>query len=154
MGELRAELERSSELGLDLTHHQGDIMLWIELVTLITAAQLLTFAFLVGQARGKHKLAPPAMSGHPIVERYIRVHLNSLELSVVFLPSLWLAARYWDERAIAAVGFAFIIGRVLYFKGYTADAGKRFPGFIISLAATSLLIVAALVGLIRVWLNQ
>ena len=129
-------------------------MLWIELVTLITVAQLLAFAFLVGRARGKYKLSPPAMSGHPIVERYIRVHLNTLELTVVFLPSLWLAARYWDERVIALIGFGFILGRLIYFKGYTADAAKRFPGFIISLGATSLLVIAGLVGVIRALLIQ
>ncbi len=51
-----------------------------------------------GRARGRYKIAAPAMTGDPMFERHVRVHANTLESLPFFLPSLWLFASYWGDR--------------------------------------------------------
>ena len=52
----------------------------------------------VGQMREKHGVKAPAITGHPEFERAFRVHYNTLEALVVFLPLLWLATIYFVLR--------------------------------------------------------
>ena len=128
-------------------------MLWVQLVALLAVSQFLMFSFLVGKARQVHKLAAPAITGHPVFERYFRVHMNTLEMLVVFLPSLWIAASYWRPDCIAGIGAVYLVGRQLYLRGYVADPGKRGLGFGLSFLPTALLLVAALVGVLRAMLH-
>jgi glutathione S-transferase len=44
---------------------------------------------------------------------------------VLFLPSMWLAARYFFPTYVAAIGALFLIGRVWYFFVYVGDPQKR-----------------------------
>jgi len=65
----------------------------MEFVAFVIALALLEFAvfgMLVGWARGKYGVAAPAVSGHPVFERYFRVHQNTLEQLVAFVPAMWL----------------------------------------------------------------
>ena len=62
----------------------------MELMAIITAlilVQTLFFGFEVGKARGKYSIKAPAVSGNEQFERYYRVHQNTLEQIVIFLPS-------------------------------------------------------------------
>jgi uncharacterized membrane protein YecN with MAPEG domain len=103
----------------------------------------------VGQGRGKFKIDAPAMTGHPEFERAVRVHLNTMEAIVVFLPALWLAALYFGGWIPAVLGLVWVIGRIVYMLGYTADPKKRSAGFGIQALATILLIVLAIVGIVQ-----
>lgn len=71
----------------------------------------------------------PKMTGNPILERTCRAHTNMLEWISIFLPSMWLFAIYWSPTVAAALGFVWIIGRMLYFYGYIAELKKRSPAF-------------------------
>lgn len=98
----------------------------------------------VGLARRKSGIDAPAMSGDPMLERYLRVQGNTLEWLPIFLVSLWLFALYWGDAPAAALGLVWILGRVLYTVGYSQAADKRGRGFTIQALATAILLFGAL----------
>lgn len=124
-------------------------MVWVELVTAAALLQYLAFGTLVGRARVKYGVAAPAISGHEAFERLYRVQANTLEMMVAFVPSLWLAAKYWSPGWISALGALYVIGRFVYFSGYTKEPAKRVLGFHLSLFPVAVLLVAALVGMAK-----
>jgi hypothetical protein len=118
----------------------------IALVAALALLQYLVFAALVGRARGRYGVRGPAVTGHEMFERYYRVQMNTLELLIVLLPSLWLASQYWWPRGMAALGCVYLIGRQVYFRAYLRDPGSRNLGFMLSAIPTLVLLGAALVG--------
>lgn len=121
-------------------------MAWLELVTVLALLQYLFFGALVGRARGQHDVPAPATSGHPAFERLYRVQMNTLELLVVFLPALWLAARHISPVWVSAVGAVYLVGRMVYWRAYTRAPDTRTLGYALSFIPTVLLLLAALVG--------
>jgi len=117
---------------------------WVALVTLLALLTYFWMSTRVPAARNKCGIQAPAMTGDPLLERTIRVHYNTLEWLPLFLVSLWLFAIYWNELVAAALGVAWIVGRILYGLGYVADASKRGPGFLIQGVATLVLLLGAL----------
>lgn len=124
-------------------------MAWVDIVGLLSVVQLIVFVVLVGRARGRYGVAAPATSGHPVFERYYRVQMNTVESLIVFLPALWLAARYWSPKYAAILGVIYLAGRMLYLFAYVSDPKKRSLGYSLSMAPTMALVIAALVGAIR-----
>ena len=100
----------------------------------------------VARARAKFGVKAPAISGHPDFERYFRVQANTLEWMPIFLPSLWLFALYVSDMGAAGIGLVWILGRVLYFVGYTQAAAKRGRGFALQAFAATILLFGALIG--------
>jgi uncharacterized membrane protein YecN with MAPEG domain len=128
-------------------------MAWVDAVGLLAVVQLFIFGVMVGWARGKYGVAAPATAGHPIFERYYRVQMNTVECLLVFLPGLWLAAKYWSDRYAAILGVVYLVGRTLYYLSYVSDPKKRSAGFSLSMLPAILLVVAALQGAIRAALH-
>jgi hypothetical protein len=120
----------------------------VALVTLLSLALYFVMGLRVGMARGRLKVAAPAVTGHPEFERHFRVQANTGEWLLLFLPSLWLCALFANELLAAGAGVAWIIGRFLYMTGYVREPGKRGPGFMIQALATLVLLVAALIGVV------
>ena len=123
------------------------------LVAIVTLLALLTYFWMglqVAGARGKSGIQAPAMTGHPLLERAVRVHYNTLEWLPIFLASLWLFAIYWNDLVAAGLGVVWIVGRLVYSFGYMADPAKRGPGFMIQSLATAVLLFGALGRLIYV----
>ena len=119
--------------------------------SLVTALSMLLFAVvtrMVGVARGRYKVMPPTTSGHPDFERYYRVQQNTLEQLMLFLPSLWLFAVYVSSIWAGALGTAWLMGRAWYAYGYYREAKRRVPGFIIGIAASSALLLGALLAIL------
>ena len=119
------------------------------LVTILALLQFFFFATQVSRARSRYGVAAPASSGHEIFERYFRVQMNTLELLVMFVPALWLAAFYVAPIWPLALGVLYLIGRLIYFRSYVADPGKRGPGFGLSMLPIVVLLAIALIGCIR-----
>jgi uncharacterized membrane protein YecN with MAPEG domain len=117
---------------------------WTALVTLAALLVYVWMVFQVGGARRTSGVNAPTMTGHPVLERAVRVQTNTLEWLPIFLPSLWLFALYWSELVAAGLGVVWIVGRVIYSFGYMADPGKRSAGFLIQFAATAILLFGAL----------
>lgn len=121
-------------------------MIWIEIITAVALLQYIFFGALVGNARGQYGVSAPAITGHDMFERYYRVQMNTLELLIVFLPALWLAARYWSPVAMAALGAVYVVGRFVYLKAYTKDPASRSLGYSLSIGPALLLLLAGLAG--------
>ncbi|HYD49295.1 MAG TPA: MAPEG family protein [Terriglobales bacterium] len=120
----------------------------VALVTLIALIEYFIFGMLVGQARGTYDVPAPAMTGHPVFERYVRAHLNTLEHLIIFLPAMWLFAHYVSAGWAALLGLVFIAGRFLYFRGYIVEASQRAAGFATSMIAQGLLVIGAFFGVL------
>jgi glutathione S-transferase len=121
-------------------------------VALATVGALILYMFVttrVGSARAKYGIPAPTMTGHPDFERVVRVHQNTLEQLVVFLPALWLFGHFVSDRYAALLGLIWIIGRALYAWGYYQAAEKRGPGFGIAIMATIILVLGSLIGIVR-----
>jgi uncharacterized MAPEG superfamily protein len=119
------------------------------LVAIITVGALIQYVLLsvrVGQARGKYGVEAPAITGHPMFERRFRVHQNTLEALIVFLPALWMCAYLFSAAVAAVLGILFIVARFVYERGYVEDPQKRGTGAIMTAVALSLLLVSALIG--------
>jgi glutathione S-transferase len=119
------------------------------LVSVLALATYQATALLVGQARFKHHIKPPASTGPEPFERALRVQQNTLEQLVFFLPCLWLAALLDNAAIASALGFIWVGGRIAYAVGYLQAAEKRGPGFGISFLSGAVLLVMALVGSLR-----
>lgn len=124
-------------------------MAWINLVTLCALIEYFVFGWLVGKARGKYGVKAPATSGHEVFDRYFRVQQNTLELLIIFVPALWIAAQYWNPMWIAAIGAVYVVGRIVYLRGYVSNPGSRHIGFLLSTVPIVALILAAAVGVAR-----
>jgi glutathione S-transferase len=120
----------------------------ISLVTLLAVAVYLYTSLDVARARTRFGVAAPATTGNPDFERVFRVQMNTLEWMPVFLPSLWIAALFANETFAALLGLMWIIGRVLYIRGYGEAAEKRATGFNIQAFAGIALWVLALIGVL------
>jgi len=116
---------------------------WTALVTILALLVYFWMSLQVGVARRKSGINPPAMIGHPLLERAVRAQSNTLEWLPIFLASLWLFALYWNEMVAAGLGVVWIIGRLLYATGYMADPAKRSTGFLIQFLACVVLLLGA-----------
>jgi uncharacterized membrane protein YecN with MAPEG domain len=80
------------------------MMRQMHVVALVVVLALLEYSILgvmVGQARLKYKVPAPATTGDPIFERYFRVHQNTMEQLIVFVPAMFIFAAYamgWSPR--------------------------------------------------------
>jgi glutathione S-transferase len=116
------------------------------IVTLLAIAFYFFLATRVAVAHGKFNVRLPAMSGNPDFERIYRIHANTLEWMPTFLVPLWLCAVYLSDIGAAAIGLVWIVGRIMYFTGYSKAVEKRLPGFYLQSAACFLLFIGAAVG--------
>ena len=118
------------------------------LVTILTLIIYFYMAIKVGQVRGKTNTPAPAMTGPDEFMRALRVHENTMEGLILFLPALWIFAVSGHDLWAACVGIFYPIGRVLYAKGYYEAANKRSMGFSIGLLATAVLVIGSALQLI------
>ncbi|MFZ5719841.1 MAG: MAPEG family protein [Pseudomonadota bacterium] len=122
-------------------------------VAIVTLLALLTYFWMglqVAGARRRSGIQAPAMTGDPVLERTIRAHYNTLEWLPLFLVPLWLFAIYWSDLVAAIVGLAWIVGRIVYQRGYVAAPEKREMGFLIQALAVAVLLFGALGRIIYV----
>lgn len=124
-------------------------MNYVDLIAVLAIIQLVFFGALVGRARGRYGVKAPAVSGHEMFERAYRVQMNTLELMVAFLPALFIAARYWPPVYIAGVGAVYLVGRLIYWRSYTAAPASRGLGFALSMFPILALLIGALIAMVR-----
>jgi glutathione S-transferase len=124
----------------------------MELVFITILLALLEYAVmaaLVGRARAKYGIKAPATTGHPDFERVNRVHVNTLEALIMFVPGVWIFAMYVSATWAAALGALFVVARALYAVGYIKAADKRGVGAGITGIVNLVLIVGGLIGVAR-----
>ena len=116
-------------------------MEFVAIVIVLSLLQYFVFALQVGRARGTYKVEAPAVTGDPVFERYYRVQQNTLELLVMFIPSLVIFS-YWFRPDIGAgIGAVYIVGRFLYARAYVSKPESRGLGFVLSLLPTLILMI-------------
>ncbi|MBA58778.1 MAG: MAPEG domain-containing protein [Gammaproteobacteria bacterium] len=116
---------------------------------LTTGVALLVYYFTLTKsalARGKHGVEAPSHDGPEEYMRYVRVHQNTLEHIVIFIPALWLFAYSVDFFWAAAIGLVWPVGRLFYAFGYYEAADKRMPGFILSMLPLYVLVLGGIIG--------
>ena len=102
----------------------------LALVTVLALLEYSILGVMVGRARVKYGVEAPATTGNPEFERYFRVHVNTLEALIVFLPAVWIFSYVVNYHLGVALGVLFIIARIVYANGYLSAAAKRAPGAI------------------------
>ena len=110
--------------------------------------EYVVMAALVGRAREKFGILAPTMTGHPDFERVIRVHLNTLENLIIFVPAVWIFASYVSALWAAILGFVFVVARAVYAVGYLRAAEKRSIGAAVTGLVDLVLVVGGLIGLV------
>lgn len=124
-------------------------MPYVHIVVCLALIEFLYFGMAVASARGRYKVAAPAVTGNEIFERYLRVQMNTLEQLIVFIPAIVLYGQYLSPYWAAGLGGVYLIGRLVYFAGYVKDPKKRELGFILSVVPTVILLGGALFGAVR-----
>ena len=126
-------------------------MLAFPLTTLAVLIALLVYFGLgavVGAARGKFNVPAPQSSGHPEFDKRNRVHMNTLEQLVMFVPAAMFAAPVLGDPTTAVIALVWSVGRLLYARAYYVDPAKRSLGFLLTFVPTLILIIAAAWGAI------
>jgi glutathione S-transferase len=120
----------------------------VAIVIIVALIQYGIFGALVGKARGTYNVDAPAVSGHPVFERYYRVHMNTLESLVLFIPAIFLFATYVNAQIAAILGIVFIIGRYIYFSSYIKEPKSRGLGFALTMLPSVVMALGVLVVLV------
>ena len=123
-------------------------MIYVPLVTCIMLIQLFAFSLKSGMARDKGGVKAPATTGDETYARRNRVHLNTVELMVMAIPSMWIFATYVHALTAAGLGFVYVIGRIIYSRAYMADPSKRGLGFMVSILPIVVMMIGGLIGVI------
>lgn len=119
-------------------------MEYVIAVVMLALLQYTWFGIEVGRARGRFEVPAPATTGNENFERFFRAHQNTTEQLVVFLPAILACAYLVSETLAAAMGLMFVVGRMMYFRGYTDPDKSRSLGFGLGLIANTILILASL----------
>ena len=116
----------------------------LELVTLLALLEYSILGAMVGRARQTYGVEAPATTGNPEFERYFRVHENTLESLIVFIPALWIFSLTVHYHFGVALGLLFVIARIIYAAGYLSAASKRAPGAIATGLINAILVLGSL----------
>jgi uncharacterized membrane protein YecN with MAPEG domain len=120
----------------------------LEIVTILALIEYLILGAMVGRARVKYNVSAPATTGNPDFERYFRVHQNTLEALIVFIPAVWIFSLSVNYMIGVALGSIFLLGRILYANGYLSAAEKRGPGAAVTFVINTILVLGGLAGII------
>ncbi len=118
------------------------------LVTLLALLEYLILGVMVGQARQRYGVEAPATTGNPDFERYFRVHVNTLEALIVFVPAVWIFSLTVNYHFGVALGLLFVVARIIYASGYLSAAAKRVPGAIATGVINVILVLGSLIWII------
>ena len=124
-------------------------MPWVELIAVTAVIEYLVFGTLVARARGQYKVAAPAITGHPVFERFYRVQANTMEMLIAFLPALLIAGKYWSPLLVGGFGGLFVVSRAWYAVAYVREPKSRELPFTLGMTALMVLVLLALVGVVR-----
>ncbi|TDJ45176.1 MAG: MAPEG family protein [Gammaproteobacteria bacterium] len=128
------------------------VMKYTALVTIAAVVYTFILSGFVSAARAKTGVNAPAMAGQPDFDRVFRIHMNTVEQLVLFIPVLWLATSVVGDLWAAEIGVVWIVGRLTYAAGYRKAVEKRGPGFLITLLSTAILTAIALWGVIQAFM--
>jgi glutathione S-transferase len=138
----------SGDTMVDLIFQSESDFIYVGIVS--SLAVLLTYLTMLkaGLGRIKYKVEAPSHDGPEDYVRMVRVHRNTIEHVVLFLPSMWLFAFAVDPLWAAGIGIIWPIARVFYALGYYKDAPKRMTPLLVSMPVLYVFMAGSLIGFI------
>lgn len=127
-------------------------MKFTALVTILALVYTFVLSGKAGAMRGKHSVNAPATTGNVEFEKAFRIHANTVEQLVLFVPLLWLATAVIGDLYAALVGLVWLVGRYVYASAYMSAPETRTKGMIITVAPTAILALVSLVGVVKAFL--
>jgi uncharacterized MAPEG superfamily protein len=124
----------------------------VVLVMILALMQFFFFGTLVGRARMKYNVPAPAITGDPMFERYNRVHQNTMESLILFLPGMTIFGYYANPNIAVALGLVWIIGRFIYLRAYLKEPGSRSLGFALTFFPSAILLIGGGIAALRAML--
>jgi hypothetical protein len=121
-------------------------MAYTTVIVMLALIEYLYFGGAVGKARGQSGIKAPAVTGDEVFERYFRIHQNTLEQLIIFIPAIYASAYYVSDLFAVAAGVVFLIGRALYFRSYARDPDSRTVGMVATMLANLALLLGGLIG--------
>jgi glutathione S-transferase len=121
------------------------------IIILLALIQYLLFGLRTGISRGKYNVLPPKTTGHETWERMFRVHQNTLEQLIVFIPALLAFSYYISAQWSLVPGIGFLIARQVYSYKYIQNPPTRTfpPSFLINVIMVLATLVAVIVSLVK-----
>ena len=119
------------------------------ILTVLVLLQYMWFAIQVGSLRGKHNVQAPAVTGSTEFERMFRVHYNTMEQLVLFLPTVWMFGFLVNHLWAAAFGAVYLAGRFIYRAEYLKDPASRSLGFGMTFVPSAVMLIWVLVVAIK-----
>jgi len=129
-------------------------MVWVSAVILLAVLQYVVTGVFVGLARGWYGVAAPATTGHPKFERWFRVHQNSLEMLMAFIPAMWLFGWWVSQTWAVGIGLVFVAARIIYSIQYIQELRSREIGAGLSFITVFVLVIGGIVGAVRIGLTN
>ena len=120
----------------------------LAIVTLLALLEYTILGVMVGRARQTYGVVAPATTGNPDFERYNRVHVNTLEALIVFLPAVWIFSLTVNYHLGVLLGLLFVIARIVYAAGYLSAASKRSTGAIATGLINGILVLVPLIWML------
>jgi uncharacterized MAPEG superfamily protein len=118
----------------------------IAIVSGLALLQVFMFAFQVGKARGTYSVSAPAIAGDDNFERMFRVHQNTVEQLIIFIPAIWMFGYYVNAEIGAGLGVLFIIARQIYKSAYLGNPKNRGMGFGLTALSQMILLIGGMIG--------
>ena len=123
-------------------------MEWTTIVTMLALIEVAVFGLRTGMARTRYGVKAPATTGDEMFERYYRVHYNTIEQLILFVPGLWAFGYYVSYYWAAGIGAVFLLGRIIYAVSYVRDPETRGAGTLVSMVPCWTLVIGGLTGAI------
>jgi uncharacterized MAPEG superfamily protein len=111
------------------------------------------FAMKVGFSRRKFGIIAPSMTGNLEWERLNRIHQNTLEIYMIFIPSIIGFAYYVDELWATVIGAFVLVARIIFYLGYKESHKKRMLGVFMTSLGNYTLLVGTFIAVVRILLN-
>lgn len=121
----------------------------VVIVMMLALVEYIVLGARVGFARGRTGLDAPAVTGNDEFERHFRVHYNTMEQLILFIPGIWFFGQYVHVLGAAGLGLVFIVGRAVYAMAYVKDPATRGTGMLMTVFPCWILVLGALGG--AVW---
>lgn len=118
------------------------------LIILLALIQYLIFSLQVGASRPKYTVTAPKISGDETWERLFRVHQNTLEQLIIFIPAMIIFAQYVSTTWVVIPGALFLLGRQIYAISYVKDPKSRTLGFGLTFLSNVSLVLGSLATII------
>ncbi len=121
-------------------------MEYATIIMMLALIQCMFFSMQVGAARAKDGIDAPATTGNEHFERVFRVHQNTIEQLILFIPAIYAFSAYVSPIWGAGIGVVYLIGRFIYSNNYVQDPKKRGPGMMLTMLPNAILILGGLIG--------